>query len=131
MILKIKSIIAWFNHYTEETQQKQQHRMRNKMETQNLSRTWTGRVKVEMEKWRKRIKTSSKSDSPTNSKREKLRKINLCLSDLFRCVKVTWKWQPMKAPSKFDSLANSGRGKLKINDVLKRYFLSWAASLRA
>lgn len=38
------------------------------MRSQNLGRTWTGGVKVEMENDR-RIKTSSKSDSPTNSKR--------------------------------------------------------------
>ena len=38
------------------------------MRSQNLGRTWTGKVKVEMENDR-RIKTSSKSDSPTNSRR--------------------------------------------------------------
>ena len=51
--------------------QQQQQRIRKNMGTQNVGRTWTGRVKVEME----RIKTSSKSDSPTNSTRGKL-KIN-------------------------------------------------------
>ena len=40
------------------------------MRLQNLARTWTGRVKVEMEN-DGRIKTSSKSDSPTNGERLK------------------------------------------------------------
>ena len=33
-----------------ETQQQQQDRIRKNMGTKNLGRTWTGRVKVEMEK---------------------------------------------------------------------------------
>ena len=61
MMLKIESKINCFyleiNQYTMkyqaknfETQQQQQDRIRKNMGTKNLGRTWTGRVKVEMEK---------------------------------------------------------------------------------
>ena len=57
------------------------------MGTQNVGRTWTGRVKVEME----RIKTSSKSDSPTNSTRGKLK-----INDNYMSLRSFLLWNTVK-----------------------------------